>query len=457
MIEFFGESCKELEVDILKVHNRIMEVLSLPENIVLNVSFISPDEIKELNRQTRNIDSVTDVLSYPYTNLQVGQKLNLEEHKNFIDNETNTLLFGDIYICLDRANEQAKEYGHSLKREVCFLFCHGMLHCSGYDHIEKKDAEIMEEMQKQILESLNITRDVKFQAGFVTILGETNAGKSTLMNSLIGEHVAIVSPKSQTTRENIQGIYNDENSQIVFVDTPGYHKRVHKIDEEMDKHIETAQQDTEIVLMLIVANKPLVEQYNKLIKRISADAKKILLINKIDESSYERMYPQLLELSKVAKVDEILPISALTKRNVDVLLDMIKKYLPTYDYVMRYYPEDDYTDKNIRHMCSEIIREKALLLLDDEIPHGVQVVVENYKENEDIDEIYADLYCEKESHKSIILGKNGTMIKNISTKARLSIEKLVGKHVNLQIFVKVKPNWRNDIKEIERFGLKISE
>lgn len=457
MIEFFGEHSLEIEKEILKIHNKIMEVLSLPENIVLNVSFVSKDEIKQLNKETRDIDSVTDVLSYPYTNLQVGEKLNLDDYKAFINMEDNTLLFGDIYICLDRAKEQAKEYGHSEKREICFLFCHGMLHCSGYDHIESKDAEIMEKMQKEILDSLNIKRDVNFKAGFVTILGETNAGKSTLMNSLIGEHVAIVSPKSQTTRENIQGVYNDANCQIVFVDTPGYHKRNYLIDEEMDKQIETAQQDTEIVLMLIVANKPLVEQYEKLNKKVSADAKKILLINKIDESSYERLYPELAKLSAVAKVDEILPISALTKRNVDVLLDLVKKYLPTYDYELRYYPEDEYTDKNIRHMCGEIIREKALLLLDDEIPHGVQVVVEDYKENEDCDEIYANLYCERESHKSIILGKNGAMIKNISTKSRLSIERLVNKHVNLQIFVKVKPNWRNDIKEIENFGLKISE
>ena len=314
----------------------------------------------------------------------------------------------------------------------------------------------MTALQEQIMNELNITRDV-FKCGFVTIVGETNAGKSTLINQLVGEHVAIVSPKSQTTRENIQGIYNDKTTQIVFVDTPGYHKRATKIDDEMDKHILEAQEDTEILLMLIVANKPLVEQYNKLIKKVSANAKKILLINKIDETKYEKLYPQLVELTKVAKVDEILPISAKDGKNTDVLLDMIKNFLPTVDPEFRYYPIDEYTDKNLRHIVAEIIREKALLCLDDEIPHGIQVVVNSYVESETPIPIYADLYCEKESHKAIILGKNGEMIKKISTLARRAAEKIIGEQINLQVYVKVKPNWRNDSKAIQEFGLSVGE
>ena len=249
----------------------------------------------------------------------MGKKLKISDYKADIDFETKLLTIGDIYICLDRAKEQAEEYEHSLKREVCFLLCHGLLHIAGYDHMTEQEEKQMVEMQENILNALGITR-TQFKCGFVTIIGETNAGKSTLINQLVGEFVAIVSPKSQTTRENIQGIYNDENCQIVFVDTPGYHKRATKIDDEMDKHIENAQEDTEIILMLIVANKPLVEQYNKLAKKVSNDAKKILLINKIDETKYEKLYPQLVELSQVAKVDEILPISAMQGKNVDVLL-----------------------------------------------------------------------------------------------------------------------------------------
>lgn len=457
MINILGRHNKTFDEDIIRIFNEISNRFSLPENIEVNLTFVSEKKIKELNNSTRNINKVTDVLSYPYTELKVGEKLNMDDYKFYIDNQTNLLEFGDIYICSKRAEQQAEEFGHSLKREICFLFCHGMLHCCGYDHIVEKDAKIMEEMQNKILTKLGITRSKFFKSGFVTILGETNAGKSTLLNSLIGEHVAIVSPKSQTTRENIQGIYNEENCQIVFVDTPGYHKRANKVDEEMEKQIENAQQDTEIVLMLIVANKPLVEQYEKLNNKVSANAKKILLINKIDETKFEKLYPQLAKLNEVAKVDEILPISAKTKKNVDVLIEMIKKYLPTFDYEMRYYPVDEYTNKNLRHMCAEIIREKALLLLDDEIPHGVQVIVTDYKESETPVQIYADLYCEKENHKAIILGKNGEMIKKISTMARKSIEYVINQQINLQIFVKVKPNWRNNSKMIAELGLSFEE
>ena len=182
-----------------------------------------------------------------------------------------------------------------------------------------------------------------------------------------------------------------------------------------------------------------------------------MLINKIDEVKYEKLYPQLAELSSVAKVDEILPISALTGKNCDVLLQMIKKYLPEYDHEMRYYPVDEYTDKNLRHMCAEIVREKALLLLDDEIPHGIQVVVTDYRENETPIQIFADVYCERESHKAIILGKNGEMIKQISTKSRQAIERLINAKVNLQLYVKVKQNWRNDERALKDFGLTIED
>lgn len=457
MIEFFGEQIDEtLKQNLASVEQQVYAFLGAPKSVKVNLKFVSPEEIRTLNKTTRGIDRVTDVLSYPYTNVKVGQKLKLKDYVCDIDPTDHKLLLGDIVLCVERAKEQAKEYGHSVKREICFLFCHAMLHLMGYDHIELEDEKIMTAKQAEILNSLNITRD-SFKSGFVTILGETNAGKSTLINQLIGEHVAIVSPKSQTTRENITGIYNEKNCQIVFLDTPGYHKRATKIDDAMDKQIENAQADTEIVLVLISAKKPLVEQYTELNKKVTATAKKILLINKIDEVKYEKLYPQLAELSSVAKVDEILPISALTGKNCDVLLQMIKKYLPEYDHEMRYYPVDEYTDKNLRHMCAEIVREKALLLLDDEIPHGIQVVVTDYKENETPIQIFADVYCERESHKAIILGKNGEMIKQISTKSRQAIERLINAKVNLQLYVKVKQNWRNDERALKDFGLTIED
>ena len=456
MIEFNSRIDEKIMQNLTKVYEAVADFAHLPKRIKVNLSFVDEKTIRKLNKDTRNIDKVTDVLTYPYVELRPKEKLKLSDYKLEVDPDDNRLLIGDIYICTKRAEEQSKEYGHSLNREMCFLFCHGLLHILGYDHIKKEDEEVMTGLQTEILDKLNIKRE-NFKCGFVTIIGETNTGKSTLINQLVGEKVAIVSPKSQTTRENIKGVYNDKNSQIVFVDTPGYHKRKTKFDDEMDKQILDASEDTEILLILIDAKKPLVEQYEKMEKKLSSYAKKILLINKIDEVKYEKTYPQLAQLSKVAKVDEILPISALKGTNCEILIDMIKKYLPTYDFEMRYYPLDIYTDKNLREMSAEIIREKALLCLDDEVPHGIQVVVTDFKEEKDLVEIYADLYCEKESHKPIILGKNGEKIKEISTKSRLTIEWIIEKQVNLNIYVKVKENWRNDARAIAEFGLNAGE
>ena len=456
MIEFNSRIDEKITQNLTKVYEAVADFAHLPKRIKVNLSFVDEKTIRKLNKDTRNIDKVTDVLTYPYVELRPKEKLKLSDYELEIDPDDNRLLIGDIYICIKRAEEQSKEYGHSLNREMCFLFCHGLLHILGYDHIKKEDEEVMTGLQTEILDKLNIKRE-NFKCGFVTIIGETNTGKSTLINQLVGEKVAIVSPKSQTTRENIKGVYNDKNSQIVFVDTPGYHKRKTKFDDEMDKQISDATEDTEILLLLLDAKKPLVEQYEKMEKKLSSYAKKILLINKIDEVKYEKTYPQLAQLSKVAKVDEILPISALKGTNCEILIDMIKKYLPTYDFEMRYYPLDIYTDKNLRETSAEIIREKALLCLDDEVPHGIQVVVTDFKEEKDLVEIYADLYCEKESHKPIILGKNGEKIKEISTKSRLTIEWIIEKQVNLNIYVKVKENWRNDARAIAEFGLNAGE
>lgn len=456
MIEFNSKVDEKIMQNLTRVYEAVADFAHLPKRIKVNLSFVDEKTIRRLNKDTRNIDKVTDVLTYPYIELKPKEKLKLSDYKLEIDPDDNRLLIGDIYICTKRAEEQSKEYGHSLNREMCFLFCHGLLHILGYDHIEKEDEEVMTKFQNEILDKLNIRRE-NFKCGFVTIIGETNTGKSTLINQLVGEKVAIVSPKSQTTRENIKGVYNDATTQIVFVDTPGYHKRKTKIDAEMDKQISDATEDTEILLILLDAKKPLLEQYEKMEKKLSSNAKKILLINKIDEVKYEKTYPQLAQLSKVAKVDEILPISALKGTNCDVLIEMIKKYLPAFDFEMRYYPLDIYTDKNLREISAEIIREKALLCLDDEVPHGIQVVVTQFKENTDPVEIYADLYCERESHKPIILGKNGEKIKEISTKSRMAIEKLLERHINLQIYVKVKENWRNDMRYIAEFGLKVGE
>ena len=299
---------------------------------------------------------------------------------------------------------------------------------------------------------------MEFRCGYVTIIGNTNVGKSTLLNQIIGEKVAIVSPKTQTSRDNTIGIYNDENSQIIFIDTPGYHKTNHKLDEYMQENIDTAiNSDVNVLVYVIDGKKPLVEQYEKLADKGDKRSKKILVINKIDDTTFERLYPELDKLNKVCKTDEILPLSALTGKNVDVLVDMIKKYLPVYDYEMRYYPEEQFTDKNVRYLSAEIIREKVLLLYNDEIPHGVAVQITEFDEGDNVTKISADIYCERDAHKMILIGKNGDAIKKLSTIARVSIEKMLDTRVFLELFVKVKPNWRVDNLMLGELGYKNEE
>ena len=296
---------------------------------------------------------------------------------------------------------------------------------------------------------------MEFKSGFVTIVGDTNAGKSTLLNKLVGEKVAIVSPKTQTSRDNTIGVYNDDNSQIVFIDTPGYHKVKHKLDEYMQENIENASNDVDVLILMLDSKKPLIEQYEKLFKaQVGSTAKKIVCINKIDESSFEKLYPQLDKLNKICKAEEILPISAMKGTNINVLIDMIKKYLPAYDYELRYYPIEQFTDKNVRFLSAEIIREKILLLYDDEVPHGVAVQVINFEEGDNQTRISADIYCEREGHKAILVGKNGEKIKKLSTMSRLAIEKMLDMPVYLDLFVKVKANWRVDNLALEEFGYK---
>lgn len=294
---------------------------------------------------------------------------------------------------------------------------------------------------------------MKFKSGFVTIVGDTNAGKSTLINKIVGEKVSIVSPKTQTSRDNTIGIYNDDECQIVFIDTPGYHKTHHKLDEYMQKNIEDASTDVDILIFLIDGKKPLVEQYEKLSKaQGNANSIKILCINKIDDTTYEKLYPELDKLNKVCKTNEILPISALKGKNIDILINMIKKYLPEYDFEKRYYPLEQFTDKNVRYLSAEIIREKILLLYEDEIPHGVAVQITEFLEGEKSTHISANIYCEKENHKAILIGHNGDKIKKLSTASRIEIEKLIGTPVYLDLFIKVKENWRVDNLMLEELG-----
>lgn len=288
------------------------------------------------------------------------------------------------------------------------------------------------------------------KSGFVAILGLPNVGKSTLLNALLKEKVSIVSPKPQTTRNKILGILNEEDSQVVFIDTPGIHNAHNKLDEYMNKAINVAKDDVDVVLFVIDGTKKIndnvIDTLNKYTKNID---NVILVVNKIDDTTYEKLYPELQKCNALDNVKDIVPVSAKKSKNLEELLKVIKSYLKD---DVRYFDEDIYTDQSIKFLCAEIIREKALWLLQDELPHGIAIEIARFSDGENLCEIDADIIIEKASHKQIIIGKGGAMLKNIGIKSRQDIEKLVDKKVMLKLFVKVREDWRTKASTIKSLG-----
>ena len=288
------------------------------------------------------------------------------------------------------------------------------------------------------------------KAGYVSIIGRTNAGKSTLLNKLIGQKISIVSPKKQTTRENILGILTKGNTQIIFVDTPGIHRSKNALDKAMNKEVRAASEGVDAIIYLIDITKKIeaeeISYLEKLIEKNSeeVDGEKVfttpifIVLSKTDAISMEKAYPEVQKLNRLENV-EILPISTFKNRNLDLLVDKIVSVLPEAEYFL--FEEDEITDKSVKFLVGEIIREKALYLLNEEIPHGIAVVVTNF--DEENGEISADIVCEKDSHKGIILGHKGEMIKKIGMNARKSIEYLLDQKINLKLFVRVERDWRS--------------
>lgn len=295
---------------------------------------------------------------------------------------------------------------------------------------------------------------MSFKSGFVAIMGKPNAGKSTLLNAILGTKVSIVSPKPQTTRNNIIGIYNDDECQIVFTDTPGINVANNRLDEFMQKSVKSVKNSVDVVLLCVDGAKGIKQKDIDFINDFNGVENLMLIVTKTDLTNYEKLYPQLAELNKLSFVKSIIPVSSFKKRNIDVVVNEIKKYLTD---TIKYFDDDQYTDKSERFMISEIIREKGLWLLQEEIPHGIAVEVVKFTELKDKFEIDADIICEKDSHKQIIIGKNGSMIKEIGTKARIDIEKLLGKKVFLNLFVKVKEGWRNKQSVISDLGYNVKD
>lgn len=288
------------------------------------------------------------------------------------------------------------------------------------------------------------------KSGFVSLVGRPNVGKSTLLNSLVGYKIAITSDKAQTTRNSIQGIYNDDDSQIVFVDTPGIHKPKHKLGRRLNEEAYYSIDDVDIILFLMDVTMPFGKGDNFVLDKIK-QAKKptFLILNKVDKIKKDHLLELILKYKDIYDFKEIIPISALKKDNVTELINTLKKYLP--DNV-KYFPDEELTNTTIEFRAAELIREKVLRLTDEEVPHAVTCVVERYEDKKDKAIITATIIVERDSLKSIIIGKQGKMLKSIGSKARQDIEKMIGKKVYLDLFVKTIKNWRDKEKYLRELG-----
>ena len=302
-------------------------------------------------------------------------------------------------------------------------------------------------------------------SGFVSIIGRPNAGKSTLLNALVGEKLAIVTPKPQTTRSRIQGILNVKAqkgrpaAQVVFIDTPGVHRPDSQLNRKMMQEIHEALETRDLLLLIVDATErfgPQDQHVLELIRNSQTRAAALpiqvgaspvfLLLNKIDKLPKEKLLPVIEHYSKLHNFQEIIPISAMKRQGLDVLLDKIIRTLPTGP---RYFPEDQLTDQPERFMAAEIVREKVLLKTSKEVPYAIAVLIDRYEEQEKLTRIAATIYCEREGQKGILIGKHGERLKEVGTAARVELERLLGRKVFLELFVKVQPGWRESSTFVE--------
>ena len=435
----------------------------------VDVLLTTNEGIREINLEQRQIDAATDVLSFPMLELKPGVPPT-GEGEDELDPETGLCYLGDMVISVERAKEQAAEFGHSIQRELAYLAVHSVLHLLGYDHLDEGPQKAqMRAREEAILEGLGVTREswnedldkplepeleeeveIK-RCGILTICGRPNVGKSTLTNALVGEKIAIVSNKPQTTRNRICAILTRGDSQFVFMDTPGLHKAANRLGDYMVDVVKKSVADVDGVLLLVepIPNvggpeRELIDQ----IKRLKVPA--VLVINKIDTVEKSQLLAVMEAYSQVHDFTAILPISAKRKEGLEELLDILKTFLPEGPQL---FPRDVVTDQPERQICAEIVREKLLYCLDKEIPHGTAVEVTKFSERDSgIIDLHVTIYCEKASHKGIIIGKQGAMLKKISTMAREDVERFMGTKVYLETWVKVKENWRDNLNLIRNFG-----
>ena len=291
-----------------------------------------------------------------------------------------------------------------------------------------------------------------FKSGFVAIIGKPNAGKSTLMNQIIKHKIAIVSPKAQTTRNKIEGIYNDERMQVIFIDTPGVHKSTTKLGLELNKMAFSSTKDVELTLFIVDASKKITSEDEKLLERLKTlESPLVLVLNKIDLLTKSELIDISLAWNEKYDFDEVIQISALKENNIEELKNIIYSYLPEGPM---YYSSDSICSYPERFLVSELIREKILFYTQQEIPHSVAVVCDAMKKKGEKYLINATIIVDKDSKKGIIIGKQGSMLKKIGTSARKAIEDFLGYKVNLELFVRVEKDWKNSNRYLKEFGYK---
>lgn len=293
-----------------------------------------------------------------------------------------------------------------------------------------------------------------FKSGYVSVIGRPNVGKSTLLNAIIGEKISAISSKPQTTRQNITFIHTDEDAQIIFLDTPGIQKPKNKLGEFMLTESKEGIEDSDVITYIVDTSKKIGRAERSIIdilKEYKGKLPIILLINKVDTIRKDELLEIISMYAEEEIFDDIIPISAMKNDGVDIYLEILKKFLKPGPM---YYPEDMITDKNERFIVAEIIREKGLMYLNEEVPHGLAISIEKFKKRADKNmyDIDANIYVERDTHKGILIGKNGSMLKRIGTEAREEAERLLYAKVNLQIWVKVEKNWRDRDNLVKRFG-----
>lgn len=444
-----------------KILNTTSELYAL-EECEVSVSLVDNENIQALNKQYRQIDNPTDVLSFALNEMGSGET-------ELVDDPSETIL-GDIVISVEKAQEQAEEYGHSFDREMSYLLIHGMLHLLGYDHMDEVEKAEMRVEEEAILQKLGIGRDKKvaplapeemrvkdFKSGFVAIIGRPNVGKSTLVNNLIGQKVAIMSDKPQTTRNKILCVLTREDSQIVFMDTPGIHKPHHKLGEFMVKVAESTLNEVDVILFVVDVNEKIGMGENYILEKLAAVKTPVLLIlNKIDKlADKAQLLPIITSYTAKYNFVGVLPISALADSNFDLVITEINKHL---EFGPAYFPADTITDRPERFVVAEMIREKVLLSTRDEIPHSVAIEIEEMKVRSN-NNVYvrAVIYVERDSQKGIIVGAKGALLKDIGQMARADIEPLLGNKVYLDLWVKVKKDWRNKDGALSEFGYQVKK